>query len=43
MGDAYSKYACEDFNLALEICLKNEDENEQIQQELQNLIDDNCK
>lgn len=43
MGEAYSEYACEDFNLALEICLKNEDENEQIQQELQNLIDTNCK
>ena len=43
MGEAYSKYACDDFNLALEVSLKNDDEDEETQQEIQKLIDDNCK
>jgi len=43
MSDVYSKYACDDFNLALEISLKNENEDEETQQEIQKLIDDNCK
>jgi len=43
MGEAYSKYACDDFNLALEVSLKNENEDEETQQEIQKLIDDNCK
>jgi tetratricopeptide (TPR) repeat protein len=43
MGEAYSKYACDDFNLALEVSLKNEKEPEETQQEIQKLIDDNCK
>mgnify|MGYP000580600594 FL=1 len=43
MSNAYSKYACEDFNLALEVSQKNENENEETQQEIQKFIDDNCK
>jgi|GEM_PF-2479993 len=42
MGEAYKKYACEDFNLALQISLKNENEDEEDQQEIQKFIDDNC-
>ena len=43
LGGASNKYACEDFNLALEVSLKNDDEDEEIQHEIQKLIDDNCK
>jgi len=43
MGEAYSKYACDDFKLALEVSLKNDHEDEETQQEIQKLIDDNCK
>ena len=43
MSDAYSKYACGDFNLALEVSQKNENEDEEAQQEIQKFIDDNCK
>ncbi|MDA8572233.1 tetratricopeptide repeat protein [Flavobacteriaceae bacterium] len=43
LGGDNNKYACEDFNLALEVFLKNENEDVKIQHEIQKLIDDNCK
>lgn len=43
LGGSNSKYACEDFNLALEVSLKNENEDVETQQSIQNLIDTNCK
>ena len=41
MGKA--NYACEDFNKALQVSIKNEDEDDEDQKEIQKLIDDNCK
>lgn len=41
MGKA--NYACEDFNKALQVSIKNEDEDDEVQKEIQKLIDDNCK
>ena len=38
-----ANYACEDFNKALEVSNKNENEGNEVQKEIQKLIDDNCK
>ena len=38
-----ANYACEDFNKALEVSNKNENEGNEVRQEIQKLIDDNCK
>ena len=38
-----SKSACEDFNKSLEFSLKDENEGDEVQKEIQKLIDDNCK
>lgn len=43
LGGGNNKYACEDFNLALDVSLKNENEDVETQQEIQKLIDNNCK
>ena len=38
-----TNYACDDFKKALQVSLKNENEGGEDQQEIQKLIDDNCK
>ncbi len=43
MGENYKNYACDDFNLALQVSLKNEFEDIYNVKSIQKLIDDHCK